>query len=347
MSYLRSRSVAVVLFAVFLSVFGLFALRSNAEEAEGVPVYRLYHSRSHMHLYTLDENEKQTLLGSGWRDEGIGWFAPSAGAPVYRLFDPDSKDHLYTMDENEYTTLAGRGWQQEGICWYSAGAEGIAVSRYFTTALTVGSHHFTADPAEQNALNASEAWNPEGAVWYAVGMPVPAAPSAEEPAEEPPAEEPAEEPIDWASLTDLDWAYIKARIYVNEVTTSEMTKEEKLRVCFDSFANMREKNPWIPHDTSPIWPQRYANSLFDTRSGNCISYAAAFGFMARAIGYEEVYVCNSGGHGWTEIDGLIYDPEWRLHNTDSTYYGITYYEQTRVNYLGVIMSGRPNVRIKI
>ncbi len=351
---LKSAVLAVLFLGIALGASGVCGLRVNAEEEASAAVWRLYQPRSHMHLYTQDENEKQTLLGSGWRDEGIGWFAPADGAPVWRLYDPQSGDHLYTMDETEAAVLSERGWTPEGICWYSAGEEGIPVQRWFTSALTVGSHHFSADPAEQEALAASGAWKPEGTGWYAVGMPVPKEPSAEdEPEDDDPEDNPAGDnlwdnpPADWTTLTDSDWAYIKAKVYVDEVTTPDMTKEEKLRACFDSFANLRERNPWIPHDTSPVWPQRYANSLFDTRSGNCISYAAAFGYMARVIGYEEVYVCNSGGHGWTEIDGLVYDPEWRLHNTDSTYYGITYFEQTRVNYLGVVLSGRPNVRMKI
>gem|GEM_PF-3114854 len=107
--------------------------------------------------------------------------------------------------------------------------------------------------------------------------------------------------------------YKKAIAQVKATVSSSMSKAQKLRACFDVFKTFREKNPWIPHDRSEGWELRYGNNCFDTKSGNCMSYGVAFAFMAKVLGYEEVYCCNSGGHGWAEIDGLVYDPEWTLH----------------------------------
>ena len=42
--------------------------------------------------------------------------------------------------------------------------------------------------------------------------------------------------------------------------------------------------------------------MFVDGAGNCFSYGAAFAYMAKAIGYKNVYCCNSGGHGWAEVD---------------------------------------------
>lgn len=53
----------------------------------------------------------------------------------------------------------------------------------------------------------------------------------------------------------------------------------------------------------------YANDMYLRGYGNCFSFASAFAYLAKAIGYENVYCCNSGGHGWAEINGLIYDLE--------------------------------------
>ena len=139
----------------------------------------------------------------------------------------------------------------------------------------------------------------------------------------------------------------KAAAYVDSVTTPSMTKSEKLRACFDSFRKLREKNPWIPHYTGMDWPQKYANNLFDTKSGNCLSYAAAFAYMAKVLGYKNVYGCNSGGHGWVEIDGLIYDPEWTLHRPGN-YYGRSYNESGGPGYKNVALKTGPAWRyIKI
>ena len=86
-----------------------------------------------------------------------------------------------------------------------------------------------------------------------------------------------------------------------------MTKSEKLYAAFRYVQNtFSEHSPRVPHYTGEDWPIIYANDMFVDDGGNCCSYAAAFGYMAAAIGYDTVYCCNSGGHGWTEIDGKIY-----------------------------------------
>ena len=102
-----------------------------------------------------------------------------------------------------------------------------------------------------------------------------------------------------------------------QIVTDDMTKEEKLRACFDWLAdkkNFSEMNPWIPHYKGVDWPQRYAGYFFEHTTGNCFSVNAAFAYMAKVIGYEEVYCCHDTGHGWAEVDDQVYDPEWaRTH----------------------------------
>ena len=114
-------------------------------------------------------------------------------------------------------------------------------------------------------------------------------------------------------------AYQKAITLVNSITNSSMTEDQKLRAAFGVFKNFTQKNPWIPHDNSEGWVERYANHCFDTHIGNCMSYAACFGIMAQVLGVEEVYCCNNWGHGWCEIGGLIYDPEAALHSSMNFY----------------------------
>ena len=58
--------------------------------------------------------------------------------------------------------------------------------------------------------------------------------------------------------------------------------------------------------------------------------------MAKAIGYTESYACNSGGHGWAEINGKIYDPEWSMHSRQHSYFGMSYDEPCDVAYKGAI-----------
>ncbi|MBE6824492.1 MAG: hypothetical protein E7513_04000 [Ruminococcaceae bacterium] len=126
-----------------------------------------------------------------------------------------------------------------------------------------------------------------------------------------------------------------------------LTKEQKLRQCYLYVMNAyTEKNPRIPHYTGTDWPIIYANDMFVRGVGNCCSYAACFAYMAKAIGYENVYACNSGGHGWAEINGLIYDPEWSRHH-DFDYYAISYNANVGVDYKGAMSVKEPWKHVKI
>ncbi len=116
----------------------------------------------------------------------------------------------------------------------------------------------------------------------------------------------------------------RAQAIVAQITTDKMTKAQKLRVCFDYvMKTYTGRRPRTPHYCGNDWPVVYANDMFLDGSGNCFSYAAAFAFLAKACGYENVYACNSTGHGWAEIDGKIYDPE-EYRNTKYKYYGTSY-----------------------
>ena len=136
--------------------------------------------------------------------------------------------------------------------------------------------------------------------------------------------------------TAKDQTLHRALKLVSKLTTANMTKAQKLRKCFDYLQTQTsESNPRVPHYRGMDWPVVYANDIFTTGTGNCFSYAASLGFMAKAIGYEDVYACNSGGHGWTEIGGLVYDSEWQRNNHKYSYFGLSYNSNTDVNYASV------------
>ena len=149
--------------------------------------------------------------------------------------------------------------------------------------------------------------------------------------------------------SDSDRTLFRALKLVYKITDTNMSRERKLRVCFDYLQNhdYTEMNPRIPDYTGMDWPIVYANDIFVDQHGNCLSFAAAFAYMAKAIGYTEVYGCNSGGHGWAEIDGLIYDPEWGMHRFNYSYYGMTYTEPCDVPYAAGIAPGYAWMHIKI
>ena len=148
--------------------------------------------------------------------------------------------------------------------------------------------------------------------------------------------------------TESDRTLFRALKIVAKITDSSMTKSQKLKVCFDYVKGAyTELNPRIPHYKGNDWPVIYANDMFVDGAGNCFSYAAAFAYMAKAIGYEEVYCCHSGGHGWAEIDGLVYDPEWSRHHFVYSYYALSYNAKTDVNYKAAISAGYSWMHVKI
>lgn len=135
---------------------------------------------------------------------------------------------------------------------------------------------------------------------------------------------------------------------VGKITTKKMSKKKKLKTCFEYVkVAYTEKNPRIPHYHGKNWPEIYANDMFVDRAGNCFSYGSAFAYMAKAIGYKNVYCCNSGGHGWAEIKGKVYDPEWSRHHSEYSYFALSYDKKTDQNYKGAIAPGYSWMHVKI
>ena len=148
--------------------------------------------------------------------------------------------------------------------------------------------------------------------------------------------------------TEKDKTYHRAFLLLDKVCDRNMSKSDKLWKMFRYIQNAyTELNPRIPHYHGDGWEVLYANDMLVYGKGNCISYGSEFAFLAKAIGYDNCYACHSGGHGWAEIEGKVYDPEWGRHFFDHTYFGIDYYNNpTSVNYT-VIKGGAAWMHVKI
>lgn len=147
-----------------------------------------------------------------------------------------------------------------------------------------------------------------------------------------PTEPPSEPEVPWDASEDAQAVMEAARKAVRKCTHKGMKMEEKLRVAFDYLKDNYLEGVRRDTYTGPDWPVVYAKDLLIDGKGDCFSFGASFAYMAKAIGYEEVYACNSGGHGWAEIDGKIYDPEWATHSDKYSYYGMSYDEPCDVAY---------------
>ena len=76
----------------------------------------------------------------------------------------------------------------------------------------------------------------------------------------------------------------------------------------------------------PNWGVYYTYQFFINRGGSCEGLGCAWAFLANACGASNCYCVCSGGHGWAEVNGLLYDPACARYNyRTSTYYGIPSY----------------------
>ena len=148
--------------------------------------------------------------------------------------------------------------------------------------------------------------------------------------------------------SDADKVTFAAAQAIAKCTSPGMSKEQKLQKAFDYIKTnynegVRRTEPYYGMD----WPVLYGSDLLIDGKGDCYSYGAGFAYMAKAIGYEEVYACNSGGHGWAEVEKRTYDPEWSLHSNNYSYYGMSYDEECDVPYAAVISDGADYKRLQI
>ena len=128
-------------------------------------MYRTYNPNNGEHFYTQSIQEKNVLLTAGWKDEGIGWYAPMSGDPVYRVYNPNVGDHHYTLSNDEKTYLVSQGWKDEGIGWFSGGD--IPLYRQYNPNAKTGSHNFTTSINEKDSL-IKVGWRDEGISWYSI-----------------------------------------------------------------------------------------------------------------------------------------------------------------------------------
>jgi hypothetical protein len=153
------------------------------------PVYRFYSPGLLKHFFTVDENEKESLIANAadvWQLEIAPYsvFLPqqynaatqdqkNTLIAVNRFYSAALQTHLYTIDENETAHLIANAadvWQSEGPVFYvpiGNPAGTIPVYRFYSDGLKV--HLFTVDENEMNHLidTAGDVWNFEGVAYHA------------------------------------------------------------------------------------------------------------------------------------------------------------------------------------
>lgn len=128
-------------------------------------VYRVYNPNSGEHFYTKNSFEKDSLIKSGWHNEGIAWKSYIEGVPVYRVYNPNAGDHHYTTNQNEVNNLVTKGWRDEGVAFYASSSKNEPVYRVYNPNAKAGAHHYTKNYFEKNSL-VKVGWKYEGIGWY-------------------------------------------------------------------------------------------------------------------------------------------------------------------------------------
>ncbi len=116
---------------------------------------------------------------------------------------------------------------------------------------------------------------------------------------------------------------IEANKAVESITDWTMSRTARLLAAFNYSKTAYGESSWRSFSPVKNWDRLYAGDMFYRGRGNCCSYAAVFAYLANAVGYE-AYVISSGGHGWAEINGRVFDPEWSLHSKADTYFSMSY-----------------------
>lgn len=139
-------------------------------EERSLNTYRLYNPNTGEHFYTQSVYERDNLIRVGWKNEGIGWKAPTSGKPIYRLYNPNAKggDHYYTMSSYEANSLVKAGWKKDNNgkpVFYSGGTVKVYVA--YNPNAQSGAHNYTISKFEQDSL-LKNGWKYGKVAWYAL-----------------------------------------------------------------------------------------------------------------------------------------------------------------------------------
>lgn len=106
----------------------------------------------------------------------------------------------------------------------------------------------------------------------------------------------------------------KVQKLVEKLTCPAQSKRVKLRRGFNYLMNDCVERLTRNFSNYGNWHRAFALDVFNYRTGSCFSYGAALAYYANAIGCKSCVIVSSGGHGWAEIDGKVYDAEWSRHS---------------------------------
>lgn len=121
---------------------------------------------------------------------------------------------------------------------------------------------------------------------------------------------------------DRLYALTEAARIVRAVSRPSDEKSVKLKKTWDYFQKNYLYRGELTFRNGSDWEADYARNVFLTKRGNCYGLGAAWAFLASACGYSKSYAVSSGGHGWAEINGRVFDPSWARTDLKNNYYNM-------------------------
>ncbi len=147
-----------------------------------LPVYRFWSDTKKHHFFTINNNEKRTIINTydrrTWNYEKPAFFAYRSevcyGSPVFRFWSDTKQGHFYTIHEYERDSIIRNYpthvWRYEGIayCAYQQSVLDLdPIYRFWSD--TQQGHFYTADPQERDSIirdYPSNVWKYEGVAFY-------------------------------------------------------------------------------------------------------------------------------------------------------------------------------------
>ena len=104
---------------------------------------------------------------------------------------------------------------------------------------------------------------------------------------------------------------IQALKTISRVTTSKMSKAQKLKACWNYLVDGKSFRyaGSDPNRKKKGWYKETALRMLETKSGNCYSFACAFAALAKELGYKNIKLHVGYDHCWVTINGKHYDPQ--------------------------------------
>ena len=156
----------------------LYARWKEAPAGIRQPIYRFYSKKYKGHFFTIDPDERATLMctNPNWGYEGVAYEAFTEQArgttALHRFYSKKYKGHFFTIDEEEMWTVRNTNpnWNYEGVAYYvyPEAVEGsVPVYRFWSKGYR---HHFyTVDEDEMWTLRTTNPnWAYEGVAFYAL-----------------------------------------------------------------------------------------------------------------------------------------------------------------------------------